>query len=74
MKEKSVATTVTTSVRETDYGRGTVKDNALKAVVTSSLFRCRVEKAKKGKGSYTRKEKFKGKEPYAKMMDFIAFA
>lgn len=36
-------------VIETEFGRGTIKDNALKAVVTSQLFRQRVEKAKKGK-------------------------
>lgn len=34
-------------VIETEFGRGTIKDNALKAVVTSQLFRQRVEKAKK---------------------------
>nr|WP_282567530.1 ribosome alternative rescue factor ArfA [Vibrio sinaloensis] len=49
-----------------DIGRGEVKDNALKAMVTSKLFRARVEKAKKGKGSYQRNMKHKGKEPYSK--------
>lgn len=52
---------------EFDHGRGVIKDNALKAVVTSSLFSTRVMKAKKGKGSFLRKEKHKGfKEPYSK--------
>ncbi len=60
--------------RDTECGRGVVKDNALKAVVTSTLFRCRVEKAKKGKGSYSRKMKYKGKEPYANLTDFVVFA
>ncbi|WP_237360730.1 alternative ribosome rescue factor ArfA [Vibrio marisflavi] len=46
--------------------RGEIKDNALKAAVTSKLFKTRVEKAKKGKGSYTRKMKHQGKEPYSK--------
>ncbi len=51
---------------DTEFGRGVVKDNALKAVVTSQLFRQRVEKAKKGKGSFSRKMKHRGKEPYSK--------
>lgn len=38
-----------------DSGRGKIADNALKALVTSPLFRTRTEKAKKGKGSYNRK-------------------
>lgn len=44
-----------TSVLEHENGRGTITDNALKAVVTSPLFRMRTEKPKKGKGSYNRK-------------------
>lgn len=40
---------------EHESGRGTITDNALKALVTSPLFRTRTEKAKKGKGSYDRK-------------------
>lgn len=51
---------------DTEFGRGKIRDNALKAVVTSPLFRQRVEKAKKGKGSFNRKMKHKGKEPYSK--------
>ncbi len=50
-----------TQAQETEFGRGTIKDNALKAVVTSQLFKQRVEKAKKGKGSFSRKMKHKGK-------------
>ncbi|EGA69426.1 hypothetical protein VISI1226_09609 [Vibrio sinaloensis DSM 21326] len=49
-----------------EVGRGEVKDNALKAIVTSELFKVRVEKAKKGKGSFSRKMKHRGKEPYSK--------
>ena len=44
-----------------EHNRGNIKDNALKAVVTSKLFTIRVIKAKKGKGSYNRKTKHKGK-------------
>lgn len=52
--------------RDTEFGRGEIKDNALKAVVTSQLFKTRVVQAKKGKGSFRRKMKHKGKEPYSK--------
>ncbi len=50
-----------------ELGRGEIQDCALKAVVTSKLFKTRVVKPKKGKGSYQRKMKFKGKEPYSKV-------
>ncbi|MBY5947693.1 ribosome alternative rescue factor ArfA [Photobacterium rosenbergii] len=53
------------NVAETDFGRGTIKDNALKAVVTSQLFKTRVVKAKKGKGSFQRKGKHSGRESYS---------
>ncbi|MDE1263563.1 alternative ribosome-rescue factor A [Vibrio aestuarianus] len=54
-------------ILDAELGRGQIKDNALKAVVTSQLFRMRVEKAKKGKGSYSRKEKYSGREFYSKV-------
>lgn len=47
-----------------EHQRGEIKDNAIKALVTSPLFKSRVEKAKKGKGSFRRKEKHQGREPY----------
>lgn len=51
-----------------DSGRGVIKDNALKAIVTSELFRMRTEKPKKGKGSYNRKQQkgqmLKGVAPF----------
>ena len=37
--------------------KGQIKDNALEALLHDPLFRQRVEKNKKGKGSYLRKEK-----------------
>ena len=37
-----------------DHQRGDIKDNALKALVTSPLFKTKVETSKKGKGSYQR--------------------
>ncbi|MCA2014776.1 ribosome alternative rescue factor ArfA [Vibrio tritonius] len=56
----------TDSQLDIELGRGQIKDNALKALVTSQVFHTRVVKAKKGKGSYNRKAKFKGQESYAK--------
>ncbi|MDC5706144.1 ribosome alternative rescue factor ArfA [Vibrio europaeus] len=53
-------------IHDVEMGRGQVKDNALKAMVTSKLYRAKVEKAKKGKGCYQRNMKHKGKEPYSK--------
>ncbi|WP_299804646.1 ribosome alternative rescue factor ArfA [uncultured Shewanella sp.] len=59
---------------EHESGRGVIRDNALKAIVTSTLFRTRTEKPKKGKGSYNRKQqkgqKLKGFAPF----DYLAFA
>ena len=63
---KSIKKSLPNEVVDTEFGRGVIRDNALKAVVTSQLFRQRVEKAKKGKGSFNRKMKHKGKEPYSK--------
>jgi alternative ribosome-rescue factor len=51
--------------QQTELGRGTIQDNALKAAVTSKLFRTRVVKAKKGKGSFQRKGKHGGRESYS---------
>ena len=58
---------------EHESGRGIIKDNALKAIVTSALFKTRTEKPKKGKGSYNRKQKgqkLKGLAPF----DYLALA
>ncbi|MBU2181211.1 MAG: ribosome alternative rescue factor ArfA [Gammaproteobacteria bacterium] len=43
-----------------EHGRGTIAHNALEALVTSVVFRCKVEKPKKGKGSYSRKQNRQG--------------
>ncbi|MGY5452271.1 ribosome alternative rescue factor ArfA [Agarivorans sp. MS3-6] len=61
---------VTPSVLVHDHGRGQINDNAIKALVTSSLFKSKVERPKKGKGSYNRKgHKLKGNAPF----DILAF-
>lgn len=66
-KRQTMASTTVENEVQLDVGRGEIKDNALKAVVTSKLFKLRLEKAKKGKGSFSRKMKHKGKEPYSKV-------
>lgn len=43
---------------EVELGRGVIKDNFLAAVVRSSLYKQQIVTAKKGKGSYQRKNKF----------------
>ncbi|MDD0824830.1 ribosome alternative rescue factor ArfA [Mannheimia sp. AT1] len=58
--------------RDNSYAhtRGEIKESAVKALVTDPLFRSRVEKNRKGKGSYRRHEKHKnaayrkGETPY----------
>ena len=50
--------------KQTDIARGTINHSALGALVTSKVFSMRVEKAKKGKGSFKRKAKHSGKECY----------
>ncbi len=58
-----MSNTPKTPAAEYQHQRGEIKDNKLKAVLTSPLFRTRVVKAKKGKGSYNRKaEKPKGRQ------------
>ena len=42
------------------HQRGKINDSAVKSLVTDPLFRTRVERNKKGKGSYQRHEKHKG--------------
>ena len=43
------------------HNKGKIKDNAIKALVRSNIFRHKVFKNKKGKGSYNRKS-FKNKD------------
>lgn len=54
----------TSTQKQTDIGRGTINHSALGALVTSKVFNMRVEKAKKGKGSFKRKAKHSGKKCY----------
>jgi len=48
----------------TELGRGQIKSNFLAALVTSKVYKMRVVKAKKGKGSYQRKAKNSRGESY----------
>jgi alternative ribosome-rescue factor len=62
MKKKTVNNTVKSTGAmkgsvESELGRGVIKDNFLKALVTSKVYKMQIVKAKKGKGSYQRKAK-----------------
>ena len=64
--EKKKATVACVQVAEqTDivyrHNRGVIKDNALQALLHDRLFRQRIERKLKGKGSYQRKAKYAGK-------------
>ncbi|WP_118785419.1 alternative ribosome-rescue factor A [Haemophilus haemolyticus] len=58
------------------HTRGVIKDNAVMALLHDKLFRQRVEKKRKGKGSYQRKGKHAGKmfeKPDYKFFDYRNF-
>lgn len=63
-RAKKQCVPVEKAANETDIGRGRIKDNFLAALVTSKVYKLQVVKAKKGKGSFKRKAKHKGQEPY----------
>lgn len=46
------------------HQRGEIQESAIKALVTDPLFKPRVERNKKGKGSYQRKPKHRGENPF----------
>ncbi|WP_118855423.1 alternative ribosome-rescue factor A [Haemophilus haemolyticus] len=59
-----------------EHTRGVIKDNAVMALLHDKLFRQRVEKKRKGKGSYQRKAKHAGKmfeKPDYKFFDYRNF-
>ena len=45
-----------TMSRKVQINKGAIQDNALKALVKSNLFRHKVARKKKGKGSYNRQQ------------------
>lgn len=56
-----------------DHGRGTIRDNALAALVTSKAYQAKIEKPKKGKGSYARKSKHKNSRKYDDYREFFYY-
>ncbi len=64
MKNDSSKNKKVSPVMGVETGRGVIKDNFLAALVTSPMYKTQIVKAKKGKGSYQRKNKHKGQEPY----------
>lgn len=43
---------------EYKHNKGKINESMVKALVRDSLFKQRIEKPKKGKGSYSRKDKY----------------
>jgi len=59
-----------------EHTRGVIKDNAVMALLHDKLFRQRVEKKRKGKGSYQRKAKYASncfEKPDDKVFNFRNF-
>lgn len=55
------------------HQRGEIKQSAVKALVTDRLFRSRVERNKKGKGSYRRNAKHRKAENPFKNVQRVYF-
>ena len=51
--------------------KGKIRDNALKALVKSNLFRHKVERKRKGKGSYNRQEAKKWRDGFDTVPSFL---
>ena len=51
--------------------KGKIRDNALKALVKSNLFRHKIERKRKGKGSYNRQEAKKGRDGFDTVPSFL---
>ena len=51
--------------------KGKIRDNALKALVKSNLFRHKVERKRKGKGSYNRQEVKKWRDGFDTVPSFL---
>ena len=55
------------------HNKGKIRDNALKALVKSDLFRHKVERKRKGKGSYNRQEAKKWRDGFDTFPPFFIF-
>ncbi len=53
------------------HNKGKIRDNALKALVKSDLFRHKVERKRKGKGSYNRQEAKKRRDSIKTVPPFL---
>ncbi len=53
------------------YNKGKIRDNALKALVNSDLIRHKVERKRKGKGSYNRQEARKWRDGFDTVPPFL---
>lgn len=53
------------------HNKGRIRDNALKALVKSDLFRHKVECKRKGKGSYNRQEAKKWRDGFDTVPPFL---
>ncbi len=55
------------------HNKGKIRDNTLKALVKSDLFRHKVERKRKGKGSYNRQEAKKWQDGFDTFLPFFIF-
>ena len=55
------------------HNKGKIRDNALKALVKSDLFRHKVERKRKGRGSYNRQEAKKWRDGLDTVPPFLCF-
>ena len=56
------------------HNKGKIRDNALKALVKSNLFRHKTERNKKGKGSYNRQAAKKWRDGFENCPVFLLLA
>ena len=57
-----------------EHNKGKIRDNALKALIRSNLFRHKTERKKKGKGSYNRQEAKKWRDGFEQPSRFCFHA
>ena len=57
--------------RKVQINKGAIQDNTLKALVKSNLFRHKVERKRKGKGSYNRQEAKKWRDGFDTVPSFV---
>ncbi|HFC8543559.1 alternative ribosome-rescue factor A [Neisseria weaveri] len=60
--------------RKIEINKGVIQDNAQKALVRSNMFRHKVERQKKGKGSYNRQAAKKWRDGFETVPSFKFYA